>query len=446
MGHLGSRIAEYIQQRADSKLEVFDKNAAKQQVSAGDDPALVQALAANRREETAKFHPNTWLDFAASRAGQISLVSHALKYTHSDAKGSSFLVPESGVDTRRFVSTSLHVRDLDVVGNAAALDVANLLRLESEGRSLIDCIADGDSSPLAEFAESSEQLERWMAQFRDALSDKSVSSHVLAKQLYFPLQDESESEYHLLSPLFASSLAGQIHERLQAALFSEESKAGRKAKREGRFFQNTLVGYPNLAIQSYGGTKPQNISLLNSSRRGRAWLLPAHAPKWRSLPAPPMRAGEFWSEYDRRAWVIVKRLHSYLVENLEEGSTKARRDKREAYVEELVDTLLVLAAEIQALEGFDNWSRDSDISDAEKLFLDPRRAAKDEVFAIDRERKKWIEEIAGEFAGWINGKIRNFDQRAKDKKLNFADAEYLEWKKALERALVELKDDLEVLV
>jgi CRISPR-associated protein Csy1 len=36
-----------------------------------------------------KYQPRTWLTDAARRAGQISLVTHAAKFTHGDAKSSS---------------------------------------------------------------------------------------------------------------------------------------------------------------------------------------------------------------------------------------------------------------------------------------------------------------------------------------------------------------------
>ncbi len=142
------------------------------------------------------------------------MVTHALKFIHTDAKGSSIyaaaMVNSSDEENSHYVSTASIPSSIkiDVVGNAAALDVASLLQLEQNGESLIAVIARGDSSALQPFAESENQLSEWMNGFQQVLIPKELSSHTLAKQLYFPVGD---NEYHLLSPLFASSLVQELY-------------------------------------------------------------------------------------------------------------------------------------------------------------------------------------------------------------------------------------------
>ena len=80
-----------------------------------------------------------WLDGAAQRACQISMVTHAAKFTHSSAKGSNILAADLGQDRRYLDTASLPSPVLDAVGNAAALDVARLLQLtDDNGLSLLE--------------------------------------------------------------------------------------------------------------------------------------------------------------------------------------------------------------------------------------------------------------------------------------------------------------------
>ena len=82
-GDLVSFLSTYIAGRRQTKLEAFDKEAAKRSDT---DSAT---LAAERRELELRYEPKAWLTDAAKRAGQINLVTHAAKFTHGDSKSSS---------------------------------------------------------------------------------------------------------------------------------------------------------------------------------------------------------------------------------------------------------------------------------------------------------------------------------------------------------------------
>ena len=87
---LASFIVTYIEGRRQPKLEAFDKDAQKKLAAAteAEQGVLQQQLAQERRDLEQRYEVRAWLTDAAAR-GQISLVTHAAKYTHSDAKGSS---------------------------------------------------------------------------------------------------------------------------------------------------------------------------------------------------------------------------------------------------------------------------------------------------------------------------------------------------------------------
>ena len=416
---LSKVIAVYIKARADAKLEKFDKETAKRRKEFTDETEAAtfdQEQAQRRQEEAAKFEPSTWLADAAIRAKQISLVTHAVKFTHTDAKGSSLFCASSADHSPYLASATLKQPQIDVVGNAAALDVASLLKLALDGVSLIDCIAKQDLSPLQPFAKDQNQLDEWLPGFQTVLADKTPSSHKLSKQVYFPVDNQ---RYHLLSPLYSSSLSQALYQRIADCRYPEEMKLRRKARKSEKYHPQPTVDYVNTAVQTFGGTKPQNVSQLNSSRGGKSFLLSCQPPVWnQQLRLPIATQNAFWNDYNQRIWRKVKALQSYLLKIQKRSSTKPIRDTRAAYVNELIDALFMYAAEIKNATNKTGWSASSKISQAEKLWLDPLRD--DEDFQKERELNDWPQKIAEQFSIWLNRKLSHA-------KLDMGDSEYTEW-------------------
>lgn len=437
---LSALVASYIQSRANAKQEKFDKEASKQRKALVNNDAandalalatLEAALASEQQEINSKYRPDAWLSDAANRAKQISLVTHALKFTHTDAKGSSIYSDEKAGDCAYLSTASLHQPAIDVVGNAAALDIATLLKRTVDGTSLIDCIANDDLSPLRPFAQDQAQAEQWLSGFKSVLENQAPSSHKLAKQVYFP----TEEGYHLLGPLYASSLAGELHQRITDTRYSEAMKNARKARREGKYSAQTVTSFVGLASQSFGGTKPQNVSQLNSSRGGKGYLLSCRPPVWqRQLTLPIAHKHSFWREYDRRAWRTALALQKYLIKVLKRTSTQEIRAHQADFVYALIDILLMYAAEIRNATDKAGWSEKSHLTLAEKTWLDP--LCEDEKIQQAQQTNDWQTDIAGQFADWLNRKLRN-------EKLTLEDAEFKKWHKVLKKALRTLRTNLE---
>ena len=173
---LAGVIAGYINDRKRQKMEPIVKDAEKFAKELHDDSEDSFDTQLKNIEDNFVFH--RWLTDAANRAKQISLATHAIKFTHADAKGSSVLALDKREATAHYLSTAtLKKPEVDAVGNAAALDVAKLLQLEFSGDSLAACLKCGDSSALAAFSQSKAQLEEWVRGFKLALADKSLKSH-----------------------------------------------------------------------------------------------------------------------------------------------------------------------------------------------------------------------------------------------------------------------------
>lgn len=432
LGGLSAHIAEYIAGRAADRLEKFDKETAKQLQAVHDAAKLAILESASTIERKAlvdKYEPGNWLTDAALRATQIQMVTHALKFTHPDARGSSLYDPgdctqADGMGNGLVVTTlSLSKPVIDVVGNAAALDVAALLQLSHEGKSLVNSIAQGDGSPLQPFARDELQLAEWLAGFTQVLSGNEPSSHKYAKQLYFPIAD---GNYHLLAPLYSSSLAHAIYSRIAATRYPEEIKAVRKAKKDGKYHATQLIDFPDTAMRTFGGTKPQNVSQLNSKQGGKSFLLNCAPPHWEALAKPPLKVKSVFSR-NHFGWRVrreIRNLRDYLLHQLVRNSTKPARDQRSDYVDQVLDQLVQYAAEIRTLAGYGGWSAlpECRLPLAEQLWLDPQRVLLDDAFAREREKNEWQAVVADRFALWLNNRIKH-------EKMTMSDAEHGEWKK-----------------
>lgn len=418
---LAAKIAEYIAGRAETRLDRFDKEAEKQRAAAQDSTPDVE-----REELASRYLPVNWLTDAALRAKQIQMVTHALKFTHTDARGSSVYYPEgqtqaAGMKNGELLSTaSLTNPVIDAVGNAAALDVAALLQMEHEGKTLIQYIEQGDSSPLKPFAKDEQQLAEWKEAFKQALESNELSSHKLAKQLYFPV---AKSQYHLLAPLYSSSLAHAMNSRITATRYGDEVKLIRKARKDGRFSAVPVVDYPDTAVRTHGGANTQNVSQLNSKQMGKSFLLCCAPPSWETISTPPLGVKSVFSRnhFGYRVWKEVRSLQQYLLSKVDHDSTKPIRDQRGERVDGILDQLVCYAAEVQNLTA--GWSAQPDckLSRAEQLWLDTQRAEQDEAFAAERDKDDWQAVIADQFARWFNSRLKH-------EKLTMGDAEHAEWK------------------
>ncbi|MBI4742773.1 MAG: type I-F CRISPR-associated protein Csy1 [Betaproteobacteria bacterium] len=419
-----STIAGFLQDRLQPKLE---------KLKADDDEA--------RQKLIAEHQPATWIADAARRVGQIQQVTHAIKFTHPSADGSSLSSPGNpAADTLELGSHSLAGEwSADVVGNAAALDVYKFLRLSVDGRTLLDRAIAHNPALAEALSDDASLAAEWLAAFAALPEAKGgPSSHKLAKQLYWPLDDGG---YHLLAPLLSSPLAHAVHKRIAEDRFSDAAKAARDARRANKPHPHGYRDYPNFAIQSFGGSKPQNISQLNSERRGENYLLASAPPVWES-PAlrPPLKTDTVFSGYfGRRTEVrrLVGVLKGFLLRVADAGTNIRIRDTRAELVADLCGEALHMAAELRNFMEA-GWSAQADcqLNLAEQCWLDPARALGDEDFAARYRRGDWKDEVCLRFANWLNAALKT------DKTL-LGGPEALVWQAVLGNELKLLREELE---
>lgn len=410
-------IDQFIHERLQAKLDKLKE----------DDPKRSDLMAQHQR--------SPWLEDAARRVHQIQTVTHALKPIHPDARGTSLYVTPS--DMVRLDEVGSHVLGDrfagDVVGNAAALDVYKLLKLEVKGKTLLQALSTGNADALSAMSNDVSQAQAWREAFVSLIGERieNPSTHERAKQIYWLVGDNpcNSQHYHLLAPLYATSLAHAVHGQVKHHRFGDANKASRQARRDGKMHDGTFHHYPDLAVQKLGGTKPQNISQLNSERGGVNYLLSSLPPTWKS--AEFRRPAHAKSVFDRifsgRPEVrrTVRNLRTLL--ESDPAQTMESRDRVDALVDRLIDEVIVMAGGFQRTlpRGWSLGEDYEDLAREEQLWLDPMRAEllDEGEFAREWLWMDWPAAIGKRFAQWLNARLEG--------RAILGDAEQRQWKKLL---------------
>ncbi|MGO2510098.1 MAG: type I-F CRISPR-associated protein Csy1 [Vibrio hibernica] len=418
---LSGAIAEYIEQRKQTKLEPLQKARDKILNSTDDVVMLAQAkadYAENAAPIEATFKPNVWITDAAKRAKQISLATHAAKFTHSDAKASSVLVSEFNIENDAYLTTaSLPNKAIDAVGNAAALDVVKLLKITINGESLITQLQHNHVEALVIFSQDQAQLKQWQSGFKLGLGELDVSAHTLTKQLYFPIGDiqpvqteDQVEQYHLLCPLFSSSMAHEMHRQVTSTRFGE-SKEIRDARRKGHYHGELEQSFPATAVQNFGGSKPQNISQLNSERYGQSFLLNCAPPRYQAQTKPPLTSTSFFNrQLSYKSAGLLREFKTSLEGLTEQESNFNTRYQRDYhYVRPIIDTVLNHAAMIQSLSDHAGWANNEKcVLKAEHgLWLDINNL--NSKFQTEREKGEWLLVVMQDFSRWLTYQLKSKD-------------------------------------
>lgn len=411
-------ITAFIQERCEAKVKGL-----------AEAEAAIQAV---------KYDYHTWLADAARRVTQIQAVTHVLKATHPDARGSSFYVRPKALPQHTDIGTHLlgDNYDDDIVGNAAALDVYKFLKVEVEGKRLLDWLQADDADLLAALHEDQSIANEWATAFKNLIRPAdALASHPMAKQMYWCVSGEpaDNSGYHLLQPLFSSSLAHVVHANINEVRFGEVNKEARQAYFKKAPHSTVYSDYRGLVIRKLGGTKPQNISQLNSERGGVNYLLaslPPNRAQSRARNFLSIESALDFFKYFEGVNKLVDALIKLLKSN--PNPTMETRQKREAIERALGEAFAAFGlASQQRFEA--GWTRSSDcqLPLCEKLWLDPERVElavrpeheeEDKDFIAAYEWKDWPDQVAHRFGNWLNDILKH-------EGLPISDTEHSHWAK-----------------
>ena len=237
-----------------------------------------------------------------SKGNRIVKTTHSLKFTHSSAHNAGVLVAERADDPILTTASLKQQRTFDYAhNNANKITIARFLALEFGGQSIYDCILACDFSFLKGFSQDEETLESWQSGLKDLIEDREINTAKLAKQIYQPV-DASQNKYHILVPLFASTIAETIYRRVNETRFGTARRYRQLRTRNNdieKCYGHSIEQFPNFAIFTFGGGNRQNISVLNFERSwkpnsnskntyGVAYLFNCAAPTWHSALTPPV--------------------------------------------------------------------------------------------------------------------------------------------------------------
>jgi len=374
-------------------------------------------------EAASKYEYAAWLADAARRVGQIQAVTHVLKATHPDARGSSLHVAPGTMPQHGEIGSHLLGEDFaeDVVGNAAALDVFKFLKVDVDGRRLLDWMQAGDADLKAALSEDEATAAAWMSAFASLVRpDNEPATHPMAKQVYWLVGDDplDDAHYHLLQPMFSSTLMHAVHADIQDARFGESNKQARQALRNKQPSDAIYRDYRNLVARKLGGTKPQNISQLNSERGGVNYLLPSlPPPAWQPAGVHLLRQDSAFDGLLRFGGMrdLVRALVSFL-----EGDpdpTDETRRRRGALVQAIGQELATFGVVVRG-QYKAGWTRASEchLPLCQQLWLDPDRidlpvrgdpalGEQDLAFNAAYDAGDWADAVAGDFGDWLNARL-----------------------------------------
>jgi CRISPR-associated protein Csy1 len=395
----------------------------------------------------AKYEYGSWLTSAASSASHIQMATHVAKATHPKSQDGNFLFDTEGGDQHQEIGS--HWLAASVVPDAAVNDAKHLVaysllsKVEVEGKQLLHWLKCQDTDLCAALDDDPARASELLKSFGAIFETKALAQpDSRGKQVFWLTGNDpaDDSQFDLLQPLFPSSLVQAVHEEIQDAIFGETNAELRKARREKQESVGVYREYQGLAVRVIGGSNAQNVSQLNSKRRGVNYLLPSLPPEWKSAEGPRLAGRTSAIEVfgrQRAVRELIDELAAFL--KTDPPANMATRLRREGIEQALGVQLSVFAEHVQDTHPL-GWTRDAtcELPECEKLWLDPGRAdpekratdhlEQDQSFERAYHGGNWPDEVASRFANWVNAQLRKAGIEG------LGDAEYHHWGK---QAIVE---------
>ena len=171
-----------------------------------------------------------------------------------------------------------------------------------------------------------------------------------------------------------------------------------------------------------GGTKPLNISQLNSERGGNNPLLASLPPLWQTREQLPLSNKRLMARFGYRPEVkhTLQKLRQFLESN--PPANQDTRQRRDAMVFDLLDEWLQLSATLRIVAP--GWSQrpECQLSAAQKHWLDPEGLAQAALEASMQvpDVDDTLDAVAEDLALWLNGYLRD--------PLPLGDPEFAHWR------------------
>jgi len=347
----------------------------------------------------------TWLTQWAVKAKDISFATHVGKLTHSSSKSTSILDTTKEKNDCYLTTNSLSDIEVDTASsNAASLPIADILQLEVDGISVLDCLKNGDKSVFKKLTENEDLIDEWCGQLKQAYDSTEKQSYFLSKQIYFPTEDNS---YHLLLPLTSSSLVHKLFLE-HKNYFEDEQKIAREKKSNKKYSPTITCTYPNKAYLHVTGSNPSNASSLNGKRGGRIALLPSIPPQWQSnFHFHINKSSVFGKSLGFELSHEIDDLRKYLL-LIKNKSLSISEPKRNAAVisklQAISNSFFDYVEQVNNSMPNTRWSCDSNLPIEQQLMFEPWR--EDGAAIAVKKNKQWEQVLSQSYGCWLNRQLK----------------------------------------
>ncbi len=414
--HIDEKLKNIKSEKDSKKLEKLKIDKAKKQEE------LIQL-----RREAPATEIRGWIENTSAKkigaGNRIVKATHVLKFSHGSSEAEGLLLTERSKEKMLTTASLKRVLTCDLAhNNGALITISRFLALKLLGNIIVDLVLNNDFAFLDPFYEDSKQLDKWKKGIGNLVEQREIKTTDKAKQIYFPLPNfddnvgGSKAKYHLIAPLFSSSLAEEIYSVVTMLKYGKEQKEIRNCREEGgeatnkssKYHPEHYMDIPGLGVQKFGGTQPQNISMLNKNRSGKCFLLSSQPPIWQNQFKPPINKVSLFDDgfFSQNSKIEINYLRDFLLRfECADLSIKnpERRKWIDSWVRKIIGDLLFYTESVQNMPA--GWSNTKDIrlKQAHQYFLDPYR--ENETFQIERKAGNWQAIVCYDFARWLNSKL-----------------------------------------
>ncbi|MDO4896097.1 MAG: type I-F CRISPR-associated protein Csy1 [Moraxella sp.] len=364
----------------------------------------------------------------------MSLGTHIAKGVHSSSKSANILSLKDNNLPSHLVSTASLTRPmLDINNSNTATHIAKLklivcfLNIAHQNGRFYEFILSHDKA-MHELFEKYFTPDDFDYLYAILNPNGQGQIGVLDKQILYAVGDD---EYHLLSPNYPSSLSHDVYLKISRIKFERPDDKNAP--------YSTVH---QLAILNLGGTKPQNVSVLNQERGGRHYLLPSY---------PPTFTGSSDLSFAKSAKTIFGKSLAYAVKddvdelfnliihtNKNHKNTIGIRTARDDILQNIIVSVLQVAHAISQREA--GWSKSYKLALHQKYWLDPKRCELDgeDKFKKNHDSQNWQSDVQKDFAHWIQNELNKrlvryqHEQKKQNKQavvLELGRAEFEHWQK-----------------
>ena len=391
-------VMEFIEERKQEKIKKETTN------KIGKKPQ--EELDAKMEKIEEEFDPGNWIAKMAKNASHLQAVTHPSKMSHPSSKTSPIIFFGEKDEDGLLRSGNVEGAKLDTVGNAAFAMAVKFLNIATEdGRTVYEHIKE-DTSVAKELLSNSEETyeslkEKFLSMYEQDREEMETDPRI--KQVFFP---ENKGRYHLLSIMTNSGVVYEIKKRVESIIFKKKRERGDKYKTLG-----------DLAIVSFGGANPINVSFMSAQNGGKSYAFLSLPPSMgkRSVRLPNKDFFFTVSKKDSTVSAIVDAIVKIFVTDY--NNVNIRNAKKNLYGQ-LIETLAMRAARVrEEFEKHPYAKENTQIPSWQKIWLFKEREGE----RLDSD--EWLSELKKAMARWIVKRIED-NEEIKKRKIKLSKSEF----------------------